>query len=157
MYGDYSVSTDGFIHIKKTCSSFWNCNYFPSVTVRPQRGADCWDRPPCWRGSSALTLCYARSWPMIHVREKSYPEDLSGTSLPKLCWFILHEKCGRWEEFFGPSSSLPAETKSCYASILITAFALQWFAFPKLSSYDKGDNLHYFLLIKSQVTPLQTP
>lgn len=37
MYGDYSASTDGFTHIRKTCSSFCSCNYFPSVTMRPER------------------------------------------------------------------------------------------------------------------------
>lgn len=91
------------------------------------------------------------------VRQKPYQEDLSGTLLPKLCWFILHEKCGYWEEFFGPSLLLPAETEGCCASILITAFALQWFASPKLSSCDKGDNLHCFLLMEIWVTPLQSP
>lgn len=82
MYGDNSVSTDGFIHIRKTCSSFCNSDYFPSVTVRPQRGAGCWGRPPCWRGSSALMLCCAQSWPVVHVRQMPYAEDLSRTSLP---------------------------------------------------------------------------
>lgn len=112
---------------------------------------------PGWRSRSALTPCCAQSWPAIHVRQKSYPEDLSGILLPKLCWFILHEECGCWEAFFGPSLSLPAETEGCCASILITVFASQWFSFPKLFSCDKGDSLHCFLLIMSWATPLQNP
>jgi len=53
------------------------------------------------------------------------------------------------EESFGPFLSLPAKTARSCTSILIIAFALQWFAFPKLSSQDKDDSLLYFLLIKS--------
>lgn len=84
-------------------------------------------------------------------------EDSSGTLRPKPRWFILHEKCGCSQESFRPFLSLPAETECSCASILSTAFALQRFAFPKLSSQDKGDSLLCFLLIKSWVRLLQSP
>lgn len=50
------------------------------------------------------------------------------------------------EESSGPFLSLPAEMEHSCASILITAFALQWFTFPTLSSQEKGDWLLCFLL-----------
>lgn len=128
------------------------------MTVRLQRGTDCWAiRPPLCKRQLCLNTLLCTKLSNNDVGKKIYPEDSSGTSHPKLCCSILHKNCGCLEESFGPFLFLPAEIEHSGASILITEFALQWFAFPKLSSRDKGDSLLYFLLIKSWVTPLQSP